>query len=162
MVEVLFQFNGTLDKYVGDEVMALFGVPVSYTDSTIAAVECAIEMQHALAEFNRTRLSDRLPPVYVGIGLNTGEVVYGAIGAKKALQYTVIGDTVNTAARLCSLAKPNEIICSEKTYQFIRDRVEVVELPRARVKGKQDELSLYRVVGIKESGSWHRERTRPV
>jgi adenylate cyclase len=162
MVEVLFKHNGTLDKYVGDEVMALFGVPISYLDSTLSAVQCALEMQRALAEFNRTRAADHMPAVNVGIGINTGEVVYGAIGASKALQYTVIGDAVNTAARLCSLAKAGEIICSEGTMLQVHDRVEAVPLPKTRVKGKQEELSIYRLTGIRgEPSAWHRDRTNP-
>jgi adenylate cyclase len=83
----------------------------------------------------------------VGIGINTGIVAYGAIGSKKTLQYTVIGDAVNTANRLCSLAKPGEIICSEHTYRRAGGKIKAVELPRVRVKGKQEELTIFRVVG---------------
>ena len=161
MVEVLFQYNGTLDKYVGDELMALFGVPVDHPDSALAAVECAIEMQHAMEEFNRTRMAEGLPAVFMGIGINTGEMVYGAIGSSKTLQYTVIGDPVNVAARLCSLAKPNEIICSEDTMRLVSDRIEATALAKVKVKGKELEMSNYLVTGVKEVGSWHRDRTRP-
>ncbi len=163
MVEVLFKHGGTLDKYVGDEVMALFGVPIANPDSPIAAVTCAVEMQRALSEFNRTREAEGQAPVYAGIGINTGEVVYGAIGSSRALQYTVIGDAVNTAARLCSLAKPGEIICSEPTHAHVRELVTAEELPAVRVKGKQGELTTFRVTDMRkgEPGEFIRERTQP-
>ena len=164
MVEVLFQYNGTLDKYVGDEVMALFGVPIDNPDAPAAAVLCAVEMQRAMVEFNRTRMADGLPAVHAGIGVNTGEVVYGAIGSSKALQYTVIGDAVNTASRLCSLAKPDEVICSETTMALVKDLVTAVELPKVRVKGKQGELTTFRITGLMDNAKsleFLQERTHP-
>jgi len=161
MVEVLFKYNGTLDKYVGDELMALFGVPVDHGNSTLSAVQCAIEMQQAITEFNRTRTADNLPPVYAGIGVNTGDVVYGAIGSSKTVQYTVIGDAVNTASRLCSLAGPGEIILSDRTQHEVMEYIESVELPRVRVKGKQGELTTYRVTGLKEARLLDSDFTRP-
>jgi len=161
MVNVLFEYNGTLDKYVGDEVMALFGVPVDHPESTLSAVQCAVDMQQALTEFNHTRAAENLPPVYVGIGINTGEVIYGAIGSSKTLQYTVIGDAVNTASRLCSLAKPNEIICSKATMKQVKHRIDAVELPKVRVKGKDEELTIYRVTGKKTTERWPRDPTAP-
>ena len=161
MVEVLFQYNGTLDKYVGDELMALFGVPLDNPDAALAGVECALEMQHAMTEFNQTRVAEGLVPVHMGIGVNTGEVVYGAIGSSKTVQYTVIGDPVNVASRLCSLAKPGEIIVSEYTMQMVQDHIEADALPKVRVKGKHDELTVFRVTGLKDNGGWNRDRTRP-
>ena len=161
MVEVLFQYNGTLDKYVGDELMALFGVPVDHPDSALAAVECALEMQQAMKEFNRTRQAEGLPAVFMGIGINTGEMVYGAIGSSKTLQYTVIGDPVNVAARLCSMALPGEVICSEDTMRLVEDRIEATERAPVKVKGKQHEMTTYACTGLKEIGNWNRDRTRP-
>jgi adenylate cyclase len=149
MVEVLFRFDGTLDKYVGDEIMALFGVPLARDDAAELAVECAVEMQRALSEFNRTRNAENQQPLHVGIGINTGTCVFGAIGSSRIRQYTVIGDTVNTASRLCSIAKPGEIICSENTIRRVKKNVRAVELPKVRVKGKHDELTIYRVVGTR-------------
>src|SRR5262249_13653303 len=103
MVDVLFKFDGTLDKFVGDEIMALFGAPVALPDAPTTAVLCALEMLRALNDFNRTRSSERQEPIRIGIGVNTGQVVTGAIGSSRALQYTAIGDAVNTASRLCNL-----------------------------------------------------------
>ncbi len=162
MVEVLFRYDGTLDKYVGDEIMALFGVPVSRDDATELAVECALEMQTALTEFNRTRTAENQAPLSVGIGINTGTCVYGAIGSSKTLQYTVIGDTVNTASRLCSLAKPGEIICSENTIAKVQGKVRAVELPKVRVKGKHDELTVYRLVGSRNANFNPKDVTHPM
>jgi adenylate cyclase len=162
MVEVLFRFEGTLDKYVGDEIMALFGVPLANDEAALMAVECAIEMQKALSEFNRTRTAERQPPLHVGIGINTGMVVYGALGSSKTVQYTVIGDAVNTASRLCSLAKPDEIICSEYTMNQAGDHIEAIELPRVRVKGKQDELTIFKVLGTRAINFGHKDVTNPM
>ncbi len=162
MVEVLFRFDGTLDKYVGDEIMALFGVPVTNADAPTLAVECALEMQHALTEFNRTRTAENQQPLHVGIGINTGQCVYGAIGSSKTVQYTVIGDPVNTASRLCSLAKPGEIICSEHTMKRVANRIKAVELPKVRVKGKHEELTIYRVLGTKPPGFNPKDATHPM
>lgn len=149
MVEVIFRYDGTLDKYVGDEIMALFGVPVSHADACTSAVECAVEMMVALDRFNADRAAQGMQPVQIGIGMNTGVCVYGALGSSKTLQYTVIGDTVNTASRLCSVAKAGEIIISEKTYRQVEHHIEAQPLPKVRVKGKEQELSIYRVTGIR-------------
>ena len=149
MVEVLFAHNGTLDKYVGDEIMALFGAPVPLPDAPLAAVKCALDMMSALSDFNRMRVAERLEPIHIGIGVNTGMVITGAIGSTKTLQYTAIGDPVNTASRLCSLARPGEIIVSETTLQRIAGRVEAQPLPPTKVKGKVEPLQIYNVVGIK-------------
>src|SRR5262249_13102829 len=110
MVEVLFRFEGTLDKFVGDEIMALFGAPLALSDAPLAAVACAVEMHRALGEFNRPRLAERQEAIRVGIGINTGPVVTGAIGSSRAIQYTAIGDPVNTASRLCNIAQPGQVL----------------------------------------------------
>jgi adenylate cyclase len=159
MVDVLFKRSGTLDKYVGDEIMALFGAPVDMPDSPLAAVQCAVEMMQALREFNITREAEKQEPIRIGIGINTGQVITGAIGSTKTLQYTAIGDPVNTASRLCSLAGPGEIIVSETTMRRIADHVEARPLPPTRVKGKNEPLQIYNVVGIRPEGNWEEDRT---
>jgi adenylate cyclase len=162
MVEVIFKYEGTLDKFVGDEIMALFGSPVHHPDDAVRAVRTAVEQMRVLAEFNNTRLAEGEDPVRIGIGINSGEVVAGYLGSSKALDYTVIGDVVNTAARLCSYAKAGEIIISDSTYHRVKDHFEVERLPPAQVKGKSKALEIYRVLG--EKGAIHlfgSERTRP-
>jgi adenylate cyclase len=146
MVEIIFEHEGTLDKFVGDEIMALFGAPVAHEDDAYRAVLVALEMQDALERFNVERKERGLDALYVGVGINTGEVVAGYLGSSKALEYTVIGDVVNTGARLCSIAKAGEIIISENTYERVKGRFEVVELPPTPVKGKSQPLKIYNVL----------------
>jgi adenylate cyclase len=162
MVDVLFRAQGTLDKYVGDEIMALFGAPVDMPNAALHAVRCAVDMQKALREFNRTRIAEGVEPIHIGIGINTGRVITGAIGSSRTLQYTAIGDAVNTASRLCSIAKPGEIILSESTQQRVAHFVDSVQLPPVRVKNKEQELELqiYNAVGLK-SDEWRQESTGP-
>src|SRR5690606_7503849 len=156
-----FKYEGTLDKFVGDEIMALFGAPVSHPDDAVRAVRTALEMKEVLAEFNRERVAAGHSEVGIGIGINTGECVAGYLGSSKALEYTVIGDPVNTGSRLCSIAKAGEIIISENTYRAVRDYFEVVELPPTQVKGKAQALKIFNVIGDKHGGHFGVERTRP-
>jgi adenylate cyclase len=158
MVDILFKHEGTLDKFVGDEIIGLFGAPLEVSAAPIKAVRCALEMQRALAEFNRTRLASNNEPIRVGIGINTGMVVTGAIGSSKALQYTAIGDAMNTAARLQSVAKSGEIIISEGTLERVKGSCETIALPPVEVKGKRDKLRIFNVIGIKGE-DWMRDPT---
>jgi adenylate cyclase len=125
MVEIAFKHEGTVDKFVGDEIMLLWGAPVIHPDDPSRAVRAAVDMQAALLEFNRTRESEELPPIHIGIGVNTGELVAGYIGSTRTMSYSVIGDSVNTAARLCSAAKAGQVIISESTYQHEIGRAHV-------------------------------------
>ncbi len=151
MVDVLFRWEGTLDKFVGDEIIGLFGAPIDLPDAPFKAVACALDMQKALREFNRTRAAENLEPIKIGIGVNTGPVVTGAIGSSKALQYTAIGDAMNTASRLCSAAKAGQLIISESTMQKVAARVHAVDLPSIQVKGKTDPLRIFNIVGLRET-----------
>lgn len=160
MVEIIFKYEGTLDKFVGDEIMALFGAPVSHPDDPVRAVRTALEMLRQLDEFNRTRMAEGEEQLKIGIGINTGEVVAGYLGSSKALEYTVIGDAVNTGARLCSIAKAGEIIISESTFQRVSEFFEVVELPPTHVKGKSRPLKIFNVLR-ERPGSFSSDLTRP-
>jgi len=160
MVDVLFKYEGTLDKFVGDEIVALFGAPVPMPKAELKAVECALDMMKALKEFNRLRVDEGQPEIHVGIGINTGQVVTGAIGSSRALQYTAIGDAVNTASRLCSVAKAGEVILSEATYLKLKHDVAAVPLPPVRLKGKSEELRIYNAIGLRNQ-DWKGEATRP-
>src|SRR5260370_26862495 len=162
MVGVLVRAEGKLEKYVGDEIMALFGAPVDMPDAAIHAVRCAVDMRKALREFNRTRIAEGLEPIRIGIGINTGRVITGAIGSSRTLQYTAIGDAVNVASRLCSIAKPGEIILSESTLRRVAEHVDSVQLPPVRLKGKEQEQQVYNVVGMKGDDWRSAERTRPM
>ncbi|MEM9862854.1 MAG: adenylate/guanylate cyclase domain-containing protein [Myxococcota bacterium] len=164
MVEIIFENEGTLDKFVGDEIMALFGAPVAHPDDPTRAVRTALKMLDLLeSDFNAERKRRNLPTLQIGIGINTGEVVAGYLGSSKALEYTVIGDTVNTGARLCGVAGPGQCIISDATYERVKDFFEVEQLPQKQVKGKARALNIYNVLGVKRSGGarWD-DRTRPI
>jgi adenylate cyclase len=160
MVDVIFKHEGTLDKFVGDEIVALFGAPVALPNAEIKAIECALNMLIVLAEFNRTRASEDQDEIKIGVGINTGTVVTGAIGSSRALQYTAIGDPVNTASRLCSVAKAGEILVSEATFGRVQSLVNATALPPVRVKGKTDMLRIWNVTGMRSS-DWRAETTKP-
>src|SRR3954471_3180669 len=160
MVDVIFRYEGTLDKFVGDEIIALFGAPVAMAQGELKAVQCALDMMKVLSEFNRTRLAEGQNEIKIGIGINTGMVVTGAIGSSRALQYTAIGDAMNTASRLCSVAQPGQIILSDATYRKVQSEIAAIPLPPVRVKGKADELRVYNAVGTR-TRDWRNENTRP-
>jgi adenylate cyclase len=160
MVEIIFQYEGTLDKFVGDEIMALYGAPVAHGDDAYRAVQTALDMMRVLGEWNAKRQAQGFEPLKIGIGINCGEVVAGYLGSSKALEYTIIGDVVNTGARLCSIAKAGEIIISEHVYARVKDRFEVIELPPTAVKGKSQPLKIYNVVGAKRAPVFD-DKTRP-
>jgi adenylate cyclase len=150
MVEVIFKYEGTLDKFVGDEIMALFGAPVAHDDDPYRAVKVAVEQIQILEEWNLVRVAEGSPPIHIGIGINTGNVVAGYLGSSKSLEYTVIGDVVNTASRLCSVAKAGQIVISKNTYDLVKDYFNVEEMPPTTVKGKANALQVYRVLGEKK------------
>ena len=151
MVDVLFRNGGTLDKYVGDEIIGLFGAPVERPESPVLAVRCALEMLRALEEFNRVRAEAGAEPVFIGIGVNTGPVIAGAIGSSRTLQYTVIGDAVNIASRLCNAAGPGEVLISHSTYELVRHEVAAEGRQPIVVKGKAKALEIYRAIGMLEN-----------
>jgi adenylate cyclase len=160
MVDVIFKHEGTLDKFVGDEIVALFGAPVALPSAEIKAVECALNMMIVLADFNRMLAEEGREEIRIGIGINTGTVVTGAIGSSRALQYTAIGDAVNTASRLCSVAKPGEVLVSEGTYARVQSMVNATALPPVRVKGKTDALRVWNVTSMR-TPDWRAETTKP-
>lgn len=152
MVDVLFKHSGTLDKFVGDEIIGLFGAPIPIQGAPLKAVRCALEMMSALQELNRTRQAEGQVAIEIGIGINTGHVITGAIGSTRALQYTAIGDAMNTASRLVSVAKPGETIISEETFKHVSSHIAADAMEPVRVKGKSEALKIYRVRGIADWG----------
>ena len=153
MVDILFKYSGTLDKFVGDEIIGLFGAPIHLDDAPFKAVSCALAMLQALEEFNRTRASEGQQAIRIGVGINTGNVITGSIGSTRALQYTAIGDAMNVASRLVNVAGSGEIIISEDTYRQVAGRVDATQLPPVKVKGKAEELKVYRVVGLRSTAT---------
>jgi adenylate cyclase len=150
MVDVLFKHGGTLDKYVGDEIIGLFGAPVELPDAPIRAVRCALDMLKALQEFNRTRASEGKEELRIGIGINSGRVIAGAIGSRLSLQYTVIGDAVNMASRLCSVAKADEVIISPSTMKECHMYVIAEQREPVTVKGKAEPIQIWNITGLQE------------
>ena len=141
MIEIIFKFDGTLDKIVGDELMVVYGSPIEIENAEYKAVKTAIEMQNRLNELNKS-LSQ---PVDIGIGINSGKVISGNIGSEIRSDFTVIGDNVNLAARLCSFAKAKEIIISENTKNNLSSNHELVEIAPFYVKGKEKKISAFKV-----------------
>jgi adenylate cyclase len=146
MVEIVFEHEGTLDKFVGDEIMALFGAPVAHPDDPVRAVRTALKMLDALRTFNAERDAQGLPWFEIGIGINSGEVVAGYIGSSKAMQYTVIGAPVNLAARLCSAAKGMQVLIAETTWNLVRNHFEVRELEPIKPKGIAQPVRVFEVL----------------
>ncbi|MBD1835053.1 GAF domain-containing protein [Cyanobacteria bacterium FACHB-472] len=150
MVEAVFNHEGTLDKFIGDALMAVFGAPLPLAENHAwMAIQSALDMRRRLSEFNRRRFFDNQPQIHIGIGISSGEVVSGNIGSHKRMDYTVIGDGVNLSSRLESVTKEYgcDIILSEFTYNLCRDRILVRELDKIRVKGKNTAVSIYELIG---------------
>ena len=140
MIEVVFNHNGTLDKIIGDELMVLYGVPLKNENDAQVAVNSAIAMFEALKKFNIEMESQNFPALEIGIGINYGKVVCGNIGSERQMNYTVIGDHVNLAARLCSHAKPGEIVISSSVIEKLSSKENFIEQKPIFVKGKKNEI----------------------
>jgi adenylate cyclase len=145
MVEVIFEHGGTLDKFIGDAIMALWGAPIAHSDDPDRALRAALAMQRAIGRLNERWTSQGRPESGVGIGINHGEVFAGNIGSHRRLEYTVIGDAVNVAARLCAEAGPGEVLVSEQFLGVLRDQVSCDYLPEMALKGKAQVVQVYRV-----------------
>lgn len=147
MIDTIFRYQGTVDKFLGDGVMAVFGAPIYRTDHAIQAVRAALEMQAGIRALSDRLVSEGKDPIAVGIGINAGETIAGTVGTDERMEYTVIGDNVNLAARLESSALPGQILISEQTYRMVEAQVTARSLGRIKVKGKQGEILVYEVVG---------------
>ncbi len=151
MINVVTRHEGMVDKLMGDSVMALFGAPISLGNDPLRAVQCGMEMQAAGIMFNRQQEEKGLPALPMGIGINTGPVVAGNIGSSTKMEYTVIGDEVNIAARMQGIAQPGEVLISENTYRIVAEAVHVTQLEPITFKGKNTMVGVYRVDGLREN-----------
>ncbi len=153
MSEQIFFHDGTLDKYMGDCVMAVFGAPINHNDDAARAVRTALGMRWAVGElkerWRRDNRFERAENFNIGIGINTGEVIAGNIGSEGRLEYTVIGDVVNLASRLEKQAAPGQILISQTTYEQVKDEFEVKKLPSVEIRGKSKPVDIYEVIGFK-------------
>ncbi len=149
MTDILMELDGTLDKYVGDELMALFGAPVMRDDDPIRAVLTGVHMLDALRELQEVWKQEGKPVISIGIGINTGIVTAGYMGSEKQLSYTVIGDNVNLAARVMAAAKPMELFITRSTYERVEPYFEVTQRESIMVKGKSMPIEIFQVTGVK-------------
>lgn len=152
MTEEVFLYEGTLDKYIGDCVMAIFGAPVFHQDSPLRAVKCALGMKKRVQELKQhwqKKLS--IPDVAsfeIGIGINTGEVIAGNIGNEKRMEYTVVSTAVNIASRLEDIAEPGQILISKNTYEAVKEYVSVQQLPPVKLKNISQPVEIYEVKSL--------------
>ena len=145
MIDIVFKYNGTLDKIIGDELMIVYGAPISAKDDTQRAVTTAVEMQKQITRLNNKRKKRNDMPISAGIGINRGIVVSGNIGSRDMMDYTVIGDTVNLGARLCSAAGSGEILVSSTVWKETQKHYSYKKLEPIKVKGKKNKVGVYRI-----------------
>ena len=152
LVEVVFNFHGVLDKFIGDALMASWGTieGEDQGDSVYNCVAAAIEFRDVIRELNEERAERGHAPIRMGVGVNTGRLVAGYMGSRRRLEFTVIGDTVNTASRLCSLAEGDQVVISEATHRLVADRIEAKYLGTRQVKGKEQVVGVYEAIRLVE------------
>ncbi|MEH2150565.1 GAF domain-containing protein [Nostoc sp.] len=153
MVEAVFKHKGTLDKYIGDAIMAVFGSPLPLEEHAWMAVQTSLEMRHRLHEFNQRRYVDDKPRIKIGIGINSDTVISGNIGSSKRMEFTAIGDGVNLGSRLESVSKQYgcDIIISHNTFKPCQDNIWARELDYIRVKGRNEPVAIYELLGLRSN-----------
>ncbi len=147
MTNVIVRYGGTIDKLMGDSIMVLFGAPTAESNDIERAIACAVEMQQAMSAFNEQNTLMGLPELFMGIGINTGDVVAGPVGSEHHREYTVIGDEVNLTSRIEAQSLRGQILISENTYRLAKPFVLVGEPNRVQVKGKKESVCLYDLMG---------------
>jgi adenylate cyclase len=152
MSALIFKWDGTIDKYVGDEVVAIWNSPVAQPNHALLAVRCAYDLINKAPSLLAKLAAKGLPPIGWGIGINTGPAVVGNMGSKDRLQYTALGDTVNTAARFCGVAEPFTVILGQPTFDACSDYIAVDQMPGIQLKGKSAEtFRVFKLGAIRES-----------
>lgn len=147
MTETVFAHGGTVDKYIGDAIMCIFGAPFSQPDDALRAVQCAIDMRRGFRRLvERGELGEGDLPLDVHIGVNTGPVVAGTVGSSLRMEYTALGDTVNLAARLEGVAKPGQIVIGPRTAALVNEAVELRSLGEVAIKGKREAIEVFEVL----------------
>jgi adenylate cyclase len=149
---IIFTWDGTVDKYVGDEIVAFWNAPRLQQNHALLAVRCAYDLINRAPELQQRLLEKGLPPIRWGIGVNTGPAVVGNMGSRSRLQYTALGDTVNTAARFCANAPAYHLLIGQPTYDMCKDYIAVDMVPGVQLKGKSAEtFRIYQVTAIRET-----------
>ncbi len=152
LCNLIFKWDGTIDKFVGDEIMAIWNAPRDQPQHQLSAVRAAYDMIAHGPTLNQKLLGMGLPPVRYGIGVNSGTAVWGSMGTKARRQFTALGDIVNTAARFCSVAGPFQLLIGQDTYEACKDYVAVDLKPGVQLKGKSAEtFRIYAVTAIREN-----------
>ena len=146
MSEIILRHGGSIDKFMGDSIMALFGAPKTQLNHINAALNCAIEMQQAMLHINQQNQEHGMANWYMGIGINTGEVVACNLGSALHSEYTVIGDEVNLASRVEAHTLRGQILLSENTYQQAKDYIQIGDINQVQVKGKQQPVTMYELL----------------
>ncbi len=144
MTDLVFANDGTLDKFIGDALFALWGTPLEDKEHAYKAVKCAFEIQERL----KIPRDKKVPPINLGIGICSGPAVVGNMGSAQRQEFTAIGDTINTASRLSGVASGGEIIITESTYKMIKDKIDARKLDPLKVKGKEKPLIVYEVISL--------------
>jgi class 3 adenylate cyclase/HAMP domain-containing protein len=148
MTEVISRYGGTINEFLGDAILIIFGAPVKHSDSARRAVACAIDMQLAMDRVNRWNLSHDLPEVAMGVGINTGDVVVGNIGSEKRAKYAVVGTPVNLASRIESYSIGGQVLISQATYDATDDPLRIDRTFEVTPKGSSEPIRVYSVDGI--------------
>jgi adenylate cyclase len=149
---IIFTWDGTVDKYVGDEIMAFWNAPRTQENHALLAVRCAYDCINRAPELQQRLLAKGLPPIRWGIGVNSGPAVVGNMGSRSRLQYTALGDTVNTAARFCAHAPAFHLLIGQETYEMCKEYIAVDLVPGVQLKGKSAEtFRIYQVTAIRET-----------
>jgi adenylate cyclase len=151
MSKLILKWDGLIDKYVGDEIMALWNAPLPQQNHALLAIRCAYDLVNYAPSVQAKLAARGLPPIGWGVGINTGAAVVGNMGSQDRLQYTALGDTINTGARFCSAAPAFNVLIGWATYQACADYIAVDEMPGLQLKGKSAEtFRLFKVTAIRE------------
>jgi len=148
MSKVLLDFDGMIDEFIGDAILAVFGVPEKRNDDPFRAVACALAMQNSLRELNDEIVKEGYPPLEMGIGINTGSVIVGNIGSEMRMKYGIVGTTVNTAARIESNTIGGQVLIGEETYELVKGLVTIETPQTAMMKGLREPLVSFPVTAI--------------
>lgn len=149
MANIITEYQGTIDEFMGDGILVLFGAPIARKDDADRAIACAIAMQLAMNDINKQMKTWGYSPLKMGIGINTGEVVVGNIGSEKRTKYGIVGSEVNLTYRIESYTKGREILISEKTLNSLKSEVKIAETKEVSPKGVKKTITIYKIVGIK-------------
>ncbi len=150
MTDVIIEYGGTIDEFLGDSILAIFGAPIAAEDSARRALACALSMQRAMEAVNAQLMEEGLPTLDVGIGVHTGEVVVGNIGSQKRAKYGIVGPPVNLVSRIQACTCSGQILCSEATLQEAGDSVEFDECLELRAKGFPEPIMAFSVCGFRD------------